>query len=1133
MKFRSRQVFLALFLAGEMLLSGAARSQAPDSARWRVYLTVTDSLTHKPAQAAFGFHPRATLGIDTALMFGFKDHWTQEDTPYVREFPSPPLGFFQELRINNVRQKLNDNGTVFVNLHPYTGPSMVDTFIVSFNGDQNFLGDSLYLYTHPQILSWPSVLSAYADSIILRDISDNLQTSAGPNVHVDMTQDSTYTYSGEQYFDPNTSTYTVDPLHKGFFMYVYHPKISPGPPVVTLLSPPNGTTNRPVQDTLRWASVPGADFYKVQVDTNRGFTDTIFTDSTHATSRVIPGLHRNPWYYWRVITQNSYGVGYYQDPPDSFAASPGVIAGAVYNDLDGDGQRDPGDTNLANWRIVLKDQFEATLDSTLTDASGHYHFSGLTAGQYILLERQQPSWIQTDPPAVGNLTVTIFKGDTSTGNDFGDIAGVVYTGPPNGNWSSPSNWAGGQVPGPTTPAIIPANTAVVLDALPSASVLYLKVQGGGSLTCTDPSLVLTVTKSIQIDPGGTIQFPDGPLGTTDITAASDTGGIVDYADFINNGTFHAGHSTVTFAGNNPKVIMSTEAKTAGGTNFYDLQVEGDSLISIGNITVAHQLTLDYSLKQRLQDTITITDSSPGALTGNGTVPAGSIKRAILQAETTAYRFESPKSFIKFDGTGTYPTDMTVTTLPDTAPPSFRLNWLVVGGANDTAGNAVKAGSVTHFSKWAVGVPQPNSALGVAVVNREYVLKSSGGGGATSTVQLDYDQSEVPPGTNETTLQLLRGPCIVDSLPEKWNMVSVPLLADNDLKDSLFPGASSPAFSYDAGYAVEPHLTMGRGYWLRYPSPKHVQIVGAEVEEDTLALAAGWNMIGALSYPIRATSVASIPPGIVTSRFFDYAGGYRVADSLRPLRAYWVKASGPGQLILSAVTGNAKASPPSSLLNRFNSVVFRDAAGSEQRLYFGSGGNLDMRQFELPPVGPEGAFDVRFSTQRMLEVGEPQHEKTLPILVSSANYPVAVSWTISDQSLHPVLQLDGKNVSLAGSGKAELADAGTLPRLLLSSTAGRELPKEFALLQNYPNPFNPATVIEYQLPVASRVILRIYDPIGRQVAVPVNGSEEAGFKSVVWNGTGLASGVYFYRLEATGSSEHSRSFIQVRKMLLVR
>ena len=111
-----------------------------------------------------------------------------------------------------------------------------------------------------------------------------------------------------------------------------------------------------------------------------------------------------------------------------------------------------------------------------------------TAGQYIVSEREQDTWIQTAPPAVGSLTVTISKGDSSSGNNFGDIAGVVYTGPPNGDWSTPSNWAGGQVPGPSTPAIIPANTNVVLNSLPNETILYLKVQEGGSLTCTDPSI---------------------------------------------------------------------------------------------------------------------------------------------------------------------------------------------------------------------------------------------------------------------------------------------------------------------------------------------------------------------------------------------------------------------------------------------------------------------------------------------------------------------------------------------------------------------------------------------------------------------------------------------------------------------
>src|SRR5260221_227344 len=154
-------------------------SQVPDSARYRFYITVTDSVTGKTAKAALGFHPRATLGIDPDTLFGFQDHWNLSDSSWQHEYPSPPLGFFQEVRIQNVRQKFLDNGLLFGNIHPYTGPSMVDTFIVMFNGDQNSIGDSLYLYMHPQIISWPSILRFYADSIIMRDVSNNAQTTAG------------------------------------------------------------------------------------------------------------------------------------------------------------------------------------------------------------------------------------------------------------------------------------------------------------------------------------------------------------------------------------------------------------------------------------------------------------------------------------------------------------------------------------------------------------------------------------------------------------------------------------------------------------------------------------------------------------------------------------------------------------------------------------------------------------------------------------------------------------------------------------------------------------------------------------------------------------------------------------------
>jgi beta-glucanase (GH16 family) len=89
-----------------------------------------------------------------------------------------------------------------------------------------------------------------------------------------------------------------------------------------------------------------------------------------------------------------------------------------------------------------------------------------------------------------------------------------------------------------------------------------------------------------------------------------------------------------------------------------------------------------------------------------------------------------------------------------------------------------------------------------------------------------------------------------------------------------------------------------------------------------------------------------------------------------------------------------------------------------------------------------------------------------------------------------------------------------------------IPHEYSLEQNYPNPFNPVTGIKFELPKTSRLNLRVFDILGREVAILVNDTREAGVYEVKFDGSNLASGLYFYRLQAG-------SFVQTRKLLLVR
>jgi subtilisin family serine protease/subtilisin-like proprotein convertase family protein len=89
-----------------------------------------------------------------------------------------------------------------------------------------------------------------------------------------------------------------------------------------------------------------------------------------------------------------------------------------------------------------------------------------------------------------------------------------------------------------------------------------------------------------------------------------------------------------------------------------------------------------------------------------------------------------------------------------------------------------------------------------------------------------------------------------------------------------------------------------------------------------------------------------------------------------------------------------------------------------------------------------------------------------------------------------------------------------------------IPNYYSLAQNYPNPFNPVTSIKFSLPKQSNVKLVVYDALGREVATLVNGNLEAGVYNETFDGSSLASGVYFYRIDAG-------EFTDVKKMVLIK
>jgi hypothetical protein len=119
-----------------------------------------------------------------------------------------------------------------------------------------------------------------------------------------------------------------------------------------------------------------------------------------------------------------------------------------------------------------------------------------------------------------------------------------------------------------------------------------------------------------------------------------------------------------------------------------------------------------------------------------------------------------------------------------------------------------------------------------------------------------------------------------------------------------------------------------------------------------------------------------------------------------------------------------------------------------------------------------------------------------------------------------LSIATKNSSVIESYPIMLLDAVTSVKL------PDAVPLRFELYNNYPNPFNPATTIDYSIPKTSLVTIKVFDILGREVKTLVNEEKTSGNYSIKFNESGLASGVYFYRLQ-------SGDFVSTKKMLLLK
>ena len=315
--------------------------------------------------------------------------------------------------------------------------------------------------------------------------------------------------------------------------------------------------------------------------------------------------------------------------------------------------------------------------------------------------------------------------------------------------------------------------------------------------------------------------------------------------------------------------------------------------------------------------------------------------------------------------------------------------------------------------------------------------------------------------------------------------------DSILRIIHINAATQPPGDYSTGITVSSNDSIAGT--VHVPMTVHV----LPIRTIPVTVSSDWNLI---SLPVQPHSALQLPASDSTYTF-TYDNSYVITDSLREGIGFWMKFDSAqtfqvtGGLLVSAVI------PVNAGWNMIGAISTPVAAASI---------TSDPPGMETSPAfSYHGGYSAADS------------------LLPGKGY-----WLKAGQAGTITLTAGGSSASrtririVATSERPPDPPAGNGP-------AGSTLPKVYALDQAYPNPFNPSATIRYQLPEESRVSLSVYNVLGQLVQVLEDGVENAGYRQVSWDATAYASGIYFYRLEATGVTDPSKSFSSVRKMVLIK
>jgi uncharacterized protein (TIGR03790 family) len=413
----------------------------------------------------------------------------------------------------------------------------------------------------------------------------------------------------------------------------------------------------------------------------------------------------------------------------------------------------------------------------------------------------------------------------------------------------------------------------------------------------------------------------------------------------------------------------------------------------------------------------------------------------------------------------------------------------------------------HFSRAAYGVYLVTRLDGysyedvVALINRGGPNRPFSKSGSKFVFDQDPDWNGTLPGLNNemfsaNTILTNRGlgtqlDQTTTYLTNLSNVIGYVSWGSNDHYASLYTQYAKPNNSWMAGAIAETYVsTSGRTFT---SPPTYGQSLISDLVSEGIT--------GAKGYVYEPFSAAM---ALVSVLFDRYTNGYNLAES------YYMAS----RLLswMDVIVGDPKTSvyaiqgPLPIQLASFTVEMTRSGA----ELKWSTVSETNNYGFEIQRR-PEGERDFT----SLPNVFIPGHGTTLT--------PQAYSYvdvTIPAGTFYYRL----KQIDLDGT--IEYHPSGEGVKVVNDASFARSSLAKVFLAQNYPNPFNPSTTIQFVLPKSDRVVLKVYNTIGQEVATLVDGVEEAGVHTVKFEAGGLASGLYFYQIR-------TNDFSSTQKMLLIR